>query len=242
MNIAPILLLTCEHGGARVPASYRALFAGRAGLLRTHRACDRGSLPIARGLARQLDAPLIAATVSRLVVDLNRSPGHPRLLSAATRGLPPGARDRLMARYYHPHRRRIAAWIADHVAANTPVLHVAIHTFTPVLRGVRRDVDIGVLYDPARALERRLARAWVVALRAERPRLRVRLNAPYRGTADGLTRSLRKQFTDATYAGIELEVNQRLVRGRGVQALCEALSASLHAARGGTAACRQRSP
>jgi predicted N-formylglutamate amidohydrolase len=230
MNIAPLLLLTCEHGGARVPASCRACFVGREGLLRTHRAFDRGALPIARALARELEAPLIAATVSRLVVDLNRSPGHPDLFSAATRGLPPDARERLMVRYYHPHRRRVAAWIAGHAAPDTPVLHVAVHTFAPVLRGLRRNADVGVLYDPARAFEQRLAGAWAAGLRAARPRLAVRLNAPYRGTADGLTRALRKAFANAVYAGIELEVNQRLVGRPGPRPLCRELAATLDGA------------
>jgi len=40
------------------------------------------------------------------------------------------------------------------------VIHVAVHSFTPTLRGVRRNADVGLLYDPARPGELALARRW----------------------------------------------------------------------------------
>ena len=40
------------------------------------------------------------------------------------------------------------------VAARKQVLHVAVHSFTPVLHGERRNADVGLLYDPARPRER----------------------------------------------------------------------------------------
>jgi hypothetical protein len=39
----------------------------------------------------------------------------------------------------------------------------------------------------------------------------VRRNYPYRGTADGFTTYLRRQFSARKYLGIELEVNQSLL-------------------------------
>ena len=41
--------------------------------------------------------------------------------------------------------------------------------------------------------------------------LRVRMNYPYRGVSDGLTRALRRRHGDRDYAGIELELNQELI-------------------------------
>jgi len=38
------LVLTCEHGGNRVPAAYRALFEGAEALLATHAGYDIGAL------------------------------------------------------------------------------------------------------------------------------------------------------------------------------------------------------
>ncbi len=207
------LLITCEHGGVRIPAAYRAAFRGWETRLRSHRGYDRGALDLARRMARACRAPLIAADVSRLLVDLNRGENHPRLFSEAVAALPAADRARIVARYHRPHRDRVEAWIAARVAAGGQVLHVAVHTFTPVLRGRRRRMDLGLLYDPARAGERRTAAAWAAALRQSPDRAwRVRLNAPYRGVADGLPTALRRRFPAARYTGIELEVNQRHVR------------------------------
>jgi predicted N-formylglutamate amidohydrolase len=86
-----------------------------------------------------------------------------------------------------------------------------VHSFTPVLDGVVRRTDVGVLYDPRRPGERDLALELRRRLRAAHD-WRVRLNDPYRGNADGLTTTLRRRFPENRYWGIELEVNQRLVK------------------------------
>jgi len=48
------------------------MFRARRRLLDSHRGHDPGALAMARSLARSLDATLLAATVSRLLVALNR--------------------------------------------------------------------------------------------------------------------------------------------------------------------------
>lgn len=210
-------LITCEHGGNRVPPPYMPLFEGHGELLASHRGWDPGALALARGLARALDAPLHYATVSRLVIDLNRSVGHPRLYGEATRGLPPGSRRQILDRHYLPYRQRVEARIRQEVAAGHRVVHVSAHSFTSVLDGEVRNADVGLLYDPARPGEAELARRWQAALKASAPGLRVRRNYPYTGTSDGFTAYLRKRFTAAEYVGIELEVNQQQVL-QGVEA------------------------
>ena len=223
------LLITCEHGGARVPVAYAALFAGRKRLLGTHCSYDRGALPLARQLARALGAASVFATTTRLLVDLNRSLGHPKLFSEFTRRLPPAERDALVRRHWRPHRDAVAAQLARLVAPGQRVVHVAVHSFTPIWNGRRRRFEIGLLYDPARAPERRFVRAWLQALADEAPALRVRRNQPYRGTSDGLTTALRRVHLPDRYLGIELEVNQRLLIGdaRGARNVERAIVASL---------------
>ncbi|HWB79428.1 MAG TPA: N-formylglutamate amidohydrolase [Nannocystaceae bacterium] len=199
----PELVLTCEHGGNRVPARWRDVLRPAAALLDTHRGYDAGALPLARRLARELDAPLFAATVTRLLVDLNRSADNAAVFSQWTAALPERERAELLARCHAPHREAVRTAIAQRKA----VLHVAVHSFTPVLHGERRNADIGLLYDPARPRERAFATRW----RALMQPLRVRMNYPYRGTSDGLSRWLRRAFPDRRYAGIELELNQALL-------------------------------
>ncbi|MBE0617753.1 MAG: N-formylglutamate amidohydrolase, partial [Proteobacteria bacterium] len=104
-----LLICSCEHGGNRVPAQYRALFTGAEEVLESHRGWDVGALTLAEDLARRFGAPLCAARVTRLLVELNRSPGHPRVFSEFSRGLDSDERQRVLDGYYFPHREGGAA-------------------------------------------------------------------------------------------------------------------------------------
>jgi len=205
------LVLTCEHGGNRIPARYLPLFVGRDRLLHSHRGYDRGALWLARWLARALRAPLYAAANSRLLIDLNRSLHNPRVCSDQTRRLSHSERDNIVARYYSPHRDRIEQHIGKLTTRDVPVLHIAVHSFTPRLGGLTRNADVGLLYDPRRPSERDFCIGWQVALKAAAPHLCVRRNYPYRGSDDGLTSHLRCRFPRRLYLGVELEINQRHV-------------------------------
>ena len=211
MVAGAFLLVTCEHGGNRVPKEYRRLFAGREALLASHRGYDPGALALARELARAFDAPLVASTVTRLLVELNRSPGHPQLHSEITRALPRLEKAKIVGRYYEPYRREVEQRVAQATAARRRVIHISAHSFVPVLDGSERNADIGLLYDPARAAERALCARWRQSLGARAPRLRVRRNYPYRGYADGLTTHLRRRYGRRGYVGVEIEVNQKHV-------------------------------
>jgi predicted N-formylglutamate amidohydrolase len=227
------LLLTCEHGGHEVPQRWRPLFAGREALLASHRGWDPGSLELTRYLARRLGAPLVVSTVTRLLVELNRSPHHPRLFSGITRGLPRQEKQAILAEHYRPYRGRVEAAVAEAVAAGDGVLHLSIHTFTPVLDGRERRTDVGLLYDPRRAPERLVCARLKEGLERRLPGWVIRRNHPYRGAADGLTTHLRRRFPAERYLGLEIEVNQkyplRQADGweRGMEALGEAVASAV---------------
>jgi predicted N-formylglutamate amidohydrolase len=225
-------LVTCEHGGNRIPAPYRRMFAGQRALLDSHRGYDAGALAMARALARAFGAPLVASTISRLVVDLNRSPGHPQLFSAVTRAAPAEVRARIIAAHYSPYRAEVERHIRQAVRHRRRVVHISSHSFTPELHGTTRQADVGLLYHPGRPGEALLCARWKAALGALAPDLRVRRNYPYAGKGDGLTSHLRKRFPPGAYVGIELEINQRIVAAAGHRwtALRRVLIASLRAA------------
>lgn len=204
----PQVILTCEHGGNRVPARYRKYFAGHEEILATHRGYDPGALSLARRLCRKLKFPLVASsTVTRLLVDLNRSLRHPTLFSEWTRELEEEEKRRILERYYFPHREKVFAAVESRCRKGR-VLHLSIHSFTPVLGGEVRNADLALLFDPSRRRESRFSRRWKEELRRRAPSLRIRLNYPYRGNSDGLTTALRRRFPPSRYLGIELEVNQ----------------------------------
>jgi predicted N-formylglutamate amidohydrolase len=230
---ATCFLITCEHAGNRVPEAYRPLFRGMDRLLRSHRGYDPGALTIARELAGALRAPLFVSTTTRLLIDLNRSLGHPRLYSEATRNAPAEVRRRILERHYQPYRTKAQDSVAAAVAAGRRVVHIASHSFTPELDGQIRDADVGLLYDPGRAGEVELCSRWRTLLRARAPQLKVRRNYPYTGRSDGFTAYLRRRFAPDEYVGIELELNQshlfqgprhwRSVRRQVIDALLQAV-------------------
>ena len=224
-----MLLVTCEHGGNRIPREYRHLFEGCDAVLESHRGHDPGSLALANDVASACDAPLVASTVSRLLVELNRSPGHRRLYSGMTRDLAPEVKARIAARYYEPYREEVERRVRAGIAAGRSVFHLSSHSFTPALDGVTRDCDVGLLYDPGRRSEKSLCEAWGATLMAHIAPLRVRRNYPYRGYNDGLTTFLRKRFRANAYLGVEIEVNQKhaLRGGRGWQSLRKNIVRSL---------------
>jgi predicted N-formylglutamate amidohydrolase len=227
------LLITCEHGGNRVPASCRCLFYRCRTLLNSHRGFDAGALVMARALSAAFDAPLVASTISRLVIDLNRSIGHPRLFSAATRNVPAALREKIVAQYYRPYREQVEQSVRQAVNGGQRVIHLSSHSFTPELDGKVRIADVGLLYHPGRPGEAELCARWKTSLAAYAPALRVRRNYPYAGNGDGMTSHLRRQFPSGAYVGIELEVNQGVVSagGRSWASLRRVLIDSLRAAR-----------
>lgn len=227
-----VQLITCEHGGNVIPAPFGPLFAEHRALLNSHRGWDPGALAMAEALAAATRAPLVASTTSRLLVDLNRSIGHPQLFSPMTRGAPREVRAQIVAQHYMPHREAVEDLVRQSVSSGRRVIHIASHSFTPELDGVVRQADVGLLYDPRRRAEVQLSTRWQASLTALHPELRVRRNYPYAGKADGLTSHLRKRFGPGEYVGIELEINQRIVAAAGQPwaALCGVMIDSLYAA------------
>ena len=226
------VLITCEHGGNRVPPRYRRLFEGHEVLLSTHRGDDPGALIMARELAKTFHAPLFFSTISRLLIDLNRSVAHPHLYSKATSAASADERQRILQTYYLPYRAHAESHIAAAIKKGQRINHVSSHSFTPVLDNDIRTADIGLLYDPSRTRERRLCIAWQAALHTIAPHLKVRRNYPYIGTSDGFTAYLRRKFPGDRYVGIEVEINQArvLAGGRSWQALRNSVKLALREA------------
>ena len=84
------LVLTCEHAGNRVPARYRHLFAARGAqaALHSHRGYDPGALLLARRLSARFRTELYYNTVTRLLVEPNKTIGHKAVFSEFSAPLP----------------------------------------------------------------------------------------------------------------------------------------------------------
>ena len=201
---ADYLIVSCEHGGNRVPSAFKTLFSEK--FLASHRGYDAGALALARDLAAAARAPLFYSTTSRLLVELNRPLGHPQIFH---RPFPERTRAALLRRYYFPYWNSIGAAIARAIRRGRRVLHVSIHSFTPRFRGEQRTTDIGLLFDPRRRLEAAFCRRWKARIGG----LVVDENEPYAGVHPSVVQSMRETFSARRYVGVQIEVNQKFPRG-----------------------------
>lgn len=222
------LMLTCEHASNKLPAAFNKFVP--ADVQKTHRAYDIGALQVFRKLVKFAKPEFSCeGKFSRLFVDLNRTITNKSAFSEYYEKLE--ASDMAAAKkmkasaiaYWMEYREKIEEFVAKNVntdkksvgkkgekgaASNAAVVHLGIHSFTPALNGKVRNADIGILYDPARPLERKYAQVIKDEIKRLYPHMKVRFNYPYKGTSDGLTTTLRKKF-GPRYVGIEIEMNQK---------------------------------
>lgn len=215
------ILISCEHAVSDIPADYRKWFRSDEAkkALHSHRGYDEGALDLAfylkEALSLKSEDCLHAGTISRLLIDLNRSEKHRSLFSEFTEHLPFEEKSRLIREFHRPYRSAIIDALRKRMDAENTVIHLSVHSFTPVLNGKVRRPDIALLYDPRRQSEKAFADLWIDTFKQESEKRRLFLhtgrNNPYRGTADGCTTAMRRLFPEERYIGIEIEVNQRLL-------------------------------
>lgn len=230
---APVVILV-DHASNRFPAPWGDLGLDAAAR-EAHIAWDPGALPVAREMSRLLDAPLVGGTVSRLVLDLNRPHGSATLIPEVSetteipgnRALDPADRARRIAEVYEPYHAAVDDMIARQEArAGSPLAVVAVHTFTPVYKGRRRDLHVGILFDA----DERLGRPLLRHLQAE-PGLRAEENQPY-SPADEVYWTLDRHAVSRGHMNVMIEVRNDLLRDakdqkRWADRLAAGISASL---------------
>lgn len=220
-------IITCEHGGNKVPDELSKFFSKSGDILNTHRGYDIGALELAMKISAGLDAPFFYSETTRLVADLNRSIFSKNLFSEFTSVLNKEEKDSILKKYYFPYRNKVETEITR-FAEEQRVIHIAVHSFTPVMKGKVRNADIGLLYDPKRKPEKTFCSLWKQKLEKESPSFRTRMNYPYRGISDCLPLKLKRILPPEKYTGIELEINNKVFKNPKLsQMLHEALLKTL---------------
>jgi predicted N-formylglutamate amidohydrolase len=185
-------VLACDHASNRIPERYGTLGLTAADRVR-HIAWDPGALPVALRLCEVLDAPLVASTVSRLVIDCNRDHGAPDLIPVISErtSIPGNAevtaedRARRIAEFHTPFHAALDDVISRRLAAGQPTVLVTVHSFTPVYKDVWRPWPIGLIHGH----DIRMTRALADALVADAPGLNLGWNEPY-SALEGVTYTL----------------------------------------------------
>ncbi len=148
------LLLICDHASRKVPAAL-----GDLGLPATeferHIAYDIGAEAITRQLSKTLDARAVLASYSRLVIDLNRPPGHPESIPAnsdgtsvpANKNLTERQIDQRIAALFDPYHEAIGHSMAHLWNRGPAPALFSVHSFTPQFANQQRPWDVGILWN-----------------------------------------------------------------------------------------------
>lgn len=202
------IVLTCEHASNHIPKAYKHLIPQN--ILSTHSAYDIGVLGLIQNIHRNIPSNIYLASISRLVIDMNRSlTNRHTLFSPYTQQLTYDEKKNIIEQYYLNYRQPIENKILKLMHSNYHVWHLSIHSFTPVFNHIKRNADIGLLYNPQSFLEKQWAHLFKTTLHTLNPNLIIRMNYPYLGISDSLTQSFRKKINTNNYVGIEIEMNQK---------------------------------
>ncbi|MEE9317291.1 MAG: N-formylglutamate amidohydrolase [Rhodospirillales bacterium] len=199
--------LVCDHASQAVPRALAGLgLKGES--FHKHIAYDIGAAGVTRLLAGALDAPALLAGYSRLVIDLNRPPGHPEsipgvsdgVLIPANQGLSEAEQEERVATLFEPYHDAIHEGLAHLWRRGKPPALFSVHSFSPDYGDDHRPWDVGVLWnrDP------RIALSLIEKLGAQG--LNVGDNLPYSGRE--LAYTINLHGASAGLANCVVEINQ----------------------------------
>jgi predicted N-formylglutamate amidohydrolase len=223
-------LITCDHATNTVPPFVNG---GTLGLddadMARHIAYDIGAQGVARALGAALNAPVICANFSRLVIDPNRGLDDPTLIMQlydgtiipANRHLDAAAVQTRTERLYQPYHDALAQG-----AARPGITIVSVHSFTAQLNGrAPRPWEVGVLS----SRDRRLADPLLARLQ-EALDTPVGNNEPYAGHLPG--DAVDKHALQHDRPNVLLELRQDLIANpNGQQHWANIIAPHLEAAR-----------
>jgi len=162
---SPYVLL-CEHASRFIPEEYKGLGLAAEDLTR-HIAWDIGAANVAQGLSALLDAPLVMAGYSRLLIDLNRPVGSATSIPEISETtvipgnltLTPEERMQRVALYFEPYQLAVRKLLDARRDAARAATIVGVHSFTRVYKGIARPWHAGILYRKSRRFGHALAQA-----------------------------------------------------------------------------------
>jgi len=147
-------VITVDHASRLIPRRLGDLGLPVAELGR-HIAWDIGSLAVARQVALELDAVLVAQNYSRLVIDCNRDPdvasSIPEIGESieipGNLALHPAERSRRRREIFDPYHDYLRTLLDQRAAEGRPTILVAQHSMTDLFKGERREMHAAIMYN-----------------------------------------------------------------------------------------------
>ena len=172
------LLFLCEHAGAEIPGPWKTLGLPPA-FFDTHFAYDKGAAEVTNFLAHFVNATAILSRYSRIFLDYNRYPDDWEKIRPDLGGIPVPGNTKISE-----VERNLRYAIAEEPVKSTILRHlpglkaiISIHSFSPVMAGKFRDVDIGILWKQNTDFVKQMTKA--ISKHSKLLDLRVAENEPY---------------------------------------------------------------
>ncbi len=221
--VKPLLLL-CDHASRYIPAALDGLGVDPA-VRRCHLASDIGAGSLTELLAQRLAATAVLQSYSRMVIDCNRELLDPGaflefgdgVVVAGNRNLSAVDKQMRADEIYWPYHRQISAQISRFAERDIRPAIIAIHSFTPVMNGLARPWEVGILWDT----DGRIAQPMIAAFRAMD--FVVGDNEPYSGKApQDFTIDHHAEANELPHVGIEIR-QDLIANNEGVTAIADVL-------------------
>lgn len=201
-------VIVCEHAGLAIPVALGNLGLS-ASELQSHVAWDPGAAAVAEMLADSLAGTLVKQRYSRLVYDCNRPPSSPDAMRDLSENTVVPGNQNLSDEEKHWRTQNIYeafhSAVAEQLDRRANPVMITVHSFTPVYKGVWRDVDVGILHDK----DSRLGDAMLSVAGFDEGIL-VRCNEPY-GPEDEVTHTLLKHGQDGKILNVMIEIKNTLI-------------------------------
>ncbi|PSH64610.1 N-formylglutamate amidohydrolase [Phyllobacterium sophorae] len=211
-GLGPFVIL-CDHASNYIPEGF-----GTLGLqpddLQKHIAWDPGALGVSQVMSQMLDAPLVESCVSRLIIDCNRPLDAPDLVPSlsevttipANVDLELAAKQQRIALSHIPYHAAIETLVRERASEGLPEpIYVAVHSYTPVYRGVERPWHIGIIHDD----DDRVAAPLIAGLQALN-QFNVGINEPY-SPADRVYYTLERHASALGLPAVMIEIRNDLI-------------------------------
>ena len=206
-------LVICDHASNIIPLEYQNLGISKKNL-ESHRAFDLGASEVASELSNLLSCSLVMANFSRLLIDPNRGKDDPTLIPKLSEGkIIKGnvnismsqddiERGKRIDQFYLPYHKQINRFINKSLENGRIPKILSIHSFTPIWKGKKREIDVGVLWDK----DDRLSKIFLNSLQ----NIKLGDNKPYNGRLKNDT--LYKHATSQGIPHVLIELRQDLLK------------------------------
>ena len=209
-------IIICDHASNKIPSKFNNLGLSQ-DILNTHIAYDIGSKEVAIKLSNILDCPLVMTDYSRLLIDPNRGIDDPTLIMKISDNIKIKGNLRVknfhdsdekndrIKNFYDLYHNKISELINSLEENNKSPSIISIHSFTPVWKNRKRNIDIGILWDN----DDRLPRIFFDYFKKSHKNLIIGDNKPYSGRLKNDT--LYRHATIRGISNILIEIRQDLI-------------------------------